>query len=253
MRLPGRLCAVVWVAGLFSFSLCQDNCKVLDGKPGQAGVPGRDGWPGQKGEKGEPALQVQLSKEALVDLKGDEGEQGLVGDIGIKGYQGLLGPPGPAGPPGPSGSSGASSGHADASKAAFSVLRTAKEYPSYNKPVTFNKAIINVNNDFQLEKGEFTCRVAGVYYFVFHSVSEEHLCLKLRSNRNPELGLTFCDFNQMKKSQVVSGGAVLELARGNKVWIEPVRNPDRAQEYNKMTSKDEMSTVFNGFLIFTTG
>lgn len=251
--MAGHLFAAVWVAGLFSFTLSQNDCKVLDGKAGQAGNPGRDGWPGQKGEKGQPASQVQLSKDEMNFLKGDEGEQGPVGDIGIKGFQGFIGPPGPAGPPGPVGVSGGSSGDVDTSKAAFSVVRTSRTDPSYNRPVTFDKAVTNVNDDFSLETGRFSCSVAGVYYFVFHSVSEESLCLKLRRDTDPEVGLTFCDFNLNKRSQVVSGGAVLELARGSKVWIEPVKNPDRVGEYNKMAKKADMSAVFSGFLIFTTG
>ena len=89
---------------------------------------------------------MQLSKEALDALKGDEGEQGPVGDIGVKGYQGLLGPTGTAGRQGTSGSSGDSFGDADVSKAAFSVIRTRKTYPSHNQPVAFDRAIINVNN-----------------------------------------------------------------------------------------------------------
>ncbi|XP_066502179.1 complement C1q subcomponent subunit A [Hoplias malabaricus] len=249
---PARLFAAVCVCGLVSFSLGQPDCRLQDGKTGQDGVPGRDGWPGQKGEKGDSGLQVQLSKEALAAFKGHEGEQGPVGDIGIKGYQGLLGPPGPAGPPGPSGSTGYTFG--GDSKAAFSVLRTNKVFPSYNRPVTFDKVNINIHNDFDLTTGQFTCRIAGVYYFVFSSVSEDNLCLKLRSNGATPVSLTFCDFNQRKISQVVSGGAVLELAEGNKVWIEPVKNPDRESlDYNRMTTKSDHSAVFNGFLIFTTG
>ncbi|XP_036444877.1 complement C1q subcomponent subunit A [Colossoma macropomum] len=253
MKPAGHLFAAVWVVGLFSFSLSQKDCALQNGKAGEPGIPGRDGWQGQKGEKGEPGLQVQLSKEALAALKGDEGEQGPVGGIGVKGYQGLLGPPGPAGPPGPSGSTGDSFGDADVSKAAFSVIRTRKMYPNYNQPVAFDKAIINVNNDFNIETGHFICKVPGVYYFVFHSVSEGNLCLKLRSDRSPDVSLTFCDFNQRQVSQVVSGGAVLELAKGNRVWIEPVRNPERESvEYNRMTIKSEPSAVFSGFLVFGT-
>lgn len=56
MQLSVDLFGAVWVAALLSFSLCQDNCRVQDGKPGQPGVSGRDGRSGQKGEKGEPGM-----------------------------------------------------------------------------------------------------------------------------------------------------------------------------------------------------
>lgn len=51
------LCLVlVCVAVLLPSGLCQDSCRVQDGKPGEKGVPGRDGLTGQKGEKGEPSM-----------------------------------------------------------------------------------------------------------------------------------------------------------------------------------------------------
>ncbi|XP_076835516.1 complement C1q subcomponent subunit A [Brachyhypopomus gauderio] len=247
MQLLDHFFLLVWVAALFPSGLCQDSCQVHDGKPGQAGVPGRDGWPGQKGDKGEPGLQVELSKSVLDGLKGDEGEQGLIGELGVNGYEGLLGPPGPAGPAGQTGPTAGGFGLAAESKAAFSVVRTTKEIPRTNKPVTFDKEHVNVNGDFKLPTGIFTCRVPGVYYFVFHAVSEGNLCLKLIRDGNSPEDLLFCDFNRLGALQVVSGGAVFELAKGNKVWIEPWKD---TQDYNKMTTKSEMSTVFNGFLIF---
>lgn len=56
MQLAVSLFGAVLVAGLLSFSLCQDNCRVKDGAAGQQGIPGRDGRPGNKGEKGEPGM-----------------------------------------------------------------------------------------------------------------------------------------------------------------------------------------------------
>ncbi|KAG9265607.1 complement C1q subcomponent subunit A [Astyanax mexicanus] len=255
MQLAGHLFAAVWVAGLFSFSLCQDDCKRLDGKPGKPGNPGRDGSPGEKGEKGDPAPQVHLSEEEMVALKGEQGEQGHRGQMGLQGFEGLLGPEGPAGPAGPDGVTAANSGdvNSGASKVAFSVVRTDKQIITYNTPVIFDKAITNEHNDFHTNSGRFTCSVAGVYYFVFHFVSEVNLCLKLKTDTNPVVDLTFCDFNLQRRSQVLSGGAVLKLAKGNRVWIERV-NPHNMplKGFEKITMKSEMSLVFSGFLIFST-
>ena len=47
---------LVCVAALFPSGLCQDSCRVSDGKPGEKGSPGWDGLPGPKGEKGEPCM-----------------------------------------------------------------------------------------------------------------------------------------------------------------------------------------------------
>lgn len=195
---------------------------------------------------------MELSKEELIALKGDKGEDGPIGDIGPKGFDGLLGPPGLIGPPGNPGTS-ASTGLSNAKKAAFTVVRKINENPKYNSPVIFNEVLTNLNNDFNLQNAKFSCKVAGVYYFVFHSVSEGDLCLKLLSDNNAKVSLIFCDYNQRRTSisQVLSGGFVIELAVGDKVWIEPFKIPGRSRETNKM-SKTEMS-VFSGFLIFASG
>ncbi|TSQ12715.1 F-box only protein 40 [Bagarius yarrelli] len=233
-------------------NLCQDFCRVQDGKPGEPGVSGRDGWPGQKGDKGEPGLQVQLSKEALAAFKGDEGEDGPVGDIGAKGFSGSLGPPGPVGPPG---NPGSSTGEIISKKdqAAFTAVRKTNKNPDYNRPVEFSEELANLNNDFNIKTGYFTCKIAGVYYFVFHSVSEGDLCLNLLSDNDARVSLKFCDFNQRKTSisQVMSGGVVIKLNKGHKVWLEPFKFAGHSRETNKM-SKTEM-TVFSGFLIFASG
>lgn len=195
---------------------------------------------------------MQLSKEALAALKGDKGEDGPIGDIGAKGFNGLLGPQGPTGPPGNPGSS-VGSGLSNANKAAFTVMRNIDQNPGYNQPVIFNEILTNLNNDFDVTTGHFRCKVAGVYYFVFHAVSEGDLCLKLKSNKNAQVSLLFCDYNQRRTSisQVMSGGFVIELTAKNEVWLEPFKITDRSKETNKM-SKNEKS-VFSGFLIFAKG
>lgn len=197
---------------------------------------------------------MELSKEALIALKGDKGEDGPIGDIGDKGFHGLLGPPGPTGPPGNPGRSGGS-GLSNVNKAAFTVVRKKNEYPRYNSPVIFNEELTNLNKDFDIARGQFTCKVAGTYYFVFHFVSEGDLCIKLISDSKDNVNLLFCDYNQRKTSvsitQVLSGGAVIQLAKGNSVRLEPARISGHQRETNKM-SKTEMS-VFSGFLIFASG
>ncbi|KAI5096582.1 complement C1q subcomponent subunit C, partial [Silurus meridionalis] len=138
-------------------------------------------------------------------------------------------------------------------KAAFTVTRKKNEYPRYNSPLIFTEQLINLNSDFNIQTGYFTCKIPGMYYFVFHFVSEGDLCVKLMSDNSARVTLSFCDFNKRTSSvsQVMSGGFVIELAKGNKVWIQPFKNPEHNTETYKM-SKTEKS-VFNGFLIFATG
>lgn len=253
MQLSVHLFGVFWVAVLLSFSLCQDVCRqAQSGKPGEPGISGRDGWPGQKGEIGEPGLQVELNKEVLTAFKGDKGEDGPIGDIGAKGFPGILGPPGPIGPPGNPGSS-VDRVISNEKQAAFTVVRKINENPQYKKPVKFNEELANLNKDFNLATGYFTCKVSGVYYVVFHSVSEGDLCLNLLSDNDARVSLKFCDYNQRKTNiaQVMSGGVVIKLNEGHRVWLEPFKIAGHNRETNKM-SKTEM-TVFSGFLIFASG
>lgn len=194
-------------------------------------------------------VQLELRKEELSIFKGDKGENGPVGDLGPKGFAGELGPQGPIGPPGNPGMSGAS-GKSNTRKAAFTAIRKINVNPRYNKALEFTEQLANLNNNFNLQTGFFTCSVPGVYYFVFHSVSEGDLCLKLASDNAAKVSLIFCDYNQRRSSvsQVVSGGAVIELAERNKVWLEPFKQTEHRRETNKMSKTD--ITVFSGFLIF---
>lgn len=174
------------------------------------------------------------------------GIRGPPGDLGQKGFMGAQGPKGFSGPKGPRGFSGGidgSGGNAN-KKPAFSVLRNKADLASYSKPVTLDNQLSNVDNEFNLATGYFTCKVPGVYYFVFHASSEGHLCLRLKSNRNA-VSLNFCDLNPRSLSVVVSGGAVLQLSTNDKVWIEPFSKSAGGSKMPK-----SMSAVFNGFLIY---
>lgn len=241
---PLALLAFLWV--LLPFAFCQDDTCAIHGKDGVNGIPGRGGLPGAKGEKGAPALQDELNSIPLQELKGETGIRGPPGDLGQKGFMGAQGPKGFSGPKGPRGSSGGidgSGGNAN-KKPAFSVLRNKADLASYGKPVTFDNPLSNVDNEFNLATGYFTCKVPGVYYFVFHASSEGHLCLRFKSNRNA-VSLNFCDLNPRSLSVVVSGGAVLQLSTNDKVWIEPFTKSAGGSKMPK-----SMSAVFNGFLIY---
>lgn len=192
-------------------------------------------------------LQVALSKEVLSRFKGDTGDFGPVGPPGPEGFSGEHGPRGLSGHPGSPGSPFVKSPHS--SKVAFSVIWSMTSHPNYDRPFKFDnsKVLINVNKDFDVNTGYFTCQVPGVYYFVFHSVSDKNLCLRLRRDQ-PDIKLAFCDFEQGTSAHVLSGGAVFELAKGTKVWIEPFKNSDSSIETNMMSLN--ANNVFNGFLLF---
>ncbi|KAL0994997.1 hypothetical protein UPYG_G00130440 [Umbra pygmaea] len=239
--------SVLLVVVLFSLVRCQDICSFQDGKPGEPGTPGRDGRAGAKGQKGEPVLP--LDPRPGSSLKGPKGSKGSPGDMGPKGFAGDLGPeghPGLRGERGPPGKAGLPS---QQHRAAFSVTRNDTSYPLWNRPLTYTMAITS-SSLINLNSGYFTCSTAGVYYFVFHSESKVGMCLYLKSDALPDRNLGFCDYNNRPTySQVLSGGVVLDLLPGHKVWLEPFKDklPDTVKD-----DKKEKKIVFNGFLLFPT-
>ncbi|XP_048023464.1 complement C1q subcomponent subunit A [Megalobrama amblycephala] len=237
------LFAFLWVGVLLPYASCQDGC-AIHGKDGVNGLPGRDGLSGAKGDKGAPALQDELNSVNIEELKGEMGSRGPPGEPGPQGFIGDRGPIGPPGPKGPKGPSAGIGGIVASQKPAFSVLRKTADYASYGQPVIFDSQLSNVNNNFNLQTGYFTCKVPGVYYFVFHASSEGHLCLRLKSDSASPVSLSFCDFNLRSQSLVVSGGAVLKLSKNNRVWIEPFKDSSGGR------MSKSMSVVFNGFLIY---
>lgn len=243
------LLILVCVTLLLLLGRGQEDCKVLDGRPGEAGVPGMDGRQGAKGEKGEPAPVLQVNEGILMKQKGVMGSPGPPGVMGPKGYSGDLGPEGLPGVPGPKGPPGHVSGSSQFSRSAFSVVRTERNLPRYNEKFTFQSAITSSPEDFDLDTGIFTCKRPGVYYFVFHSMSKVSMCLNLRSDVTDERRLVFCDYNSRKKSQVLTGGAVLTLEKGQKVWLEMYKDKQPDSVPGDTTDKE---LVFNGLMLFST-
>lgn len=225
------------------------SCKGTDGRPGEAGLAGRDGWPGLKGEKGQPA---QLDKVGnLPPVKGARGSRGSQGALGPKGYQGDIGEEGEMGPPGAQGPQAGNYNPAATiiHRSAFSVVRTLNTYPPVNMKVVFQNTITNTPGDFDLATGTFTCRVPGVYYFVFHAYSKVSMCLRLRSQVVSDSTLGFCDYNGRRTGQVLTGGVVLQLNQGQHVWMESFM--DR-QGHVVTADTQEKQIIFNGFLLFPT-
>ncbi|KAJ8405914.1 hypothetical protein AAFF_G00313510 [Aldrovandia affinis] len=247
MHCLAREFLVLWLAMFLASVLCHPECGWQDGKNGEAGRPGRDGHLGQKGQKGEPAPWAD--SDMKTGVKGDHGDKGFPGPVGSKGYRGEQGPLGPAGPQGPSGGSGDSSSLDSQHQSAFSVERTRKEKPANAAPVAFDAVITDINNNFNIQTGHFTCKIPGTYYFVFHSMSMGNLCLALKSDALTGESLGFCDSNKRGNTQLISGGAVLQLAQGQKVWVEPFKD-DKNNLANHMATTKHNSIVFNGFMVW---
>ncbi|CAI5687259.1 unnamed protein product [Oreochromis niloticus] len=248
------LAVLVGVAILLEAVQCQVSCKGANGERGVNGAPGRNGLPGMKGEKGEPAVMIQgpVDTASLLRQKGEVGNRGTQGPQGPKGFRGDLGKAGEDGPPGRPGPDGRlSQGRHTSqqqSRSAFSVIRTDSAYPTFNQKITYQKAVVNTNGDLDTRTGVFTCRVQGTYYFNFHSVAKVSMCLQIVYD-GPRRTLGFCDYNRSTRQseQVLSGGVVLQLTVGQKVWLESFREN---QVPTDTRENREKKIIFNGFLLF---
>lgn len=125
-------------------------------------------------------------------------------------------------------------------QSAFSVTRQTSQYPSKNVPVVFNTVITNANHDYDTTTGKFTCRLPGVYYFVFHSSHTANLCVILHKNQRRMA--SFCD-HKTNTMQVSSGGTLLHLAAADEVWLG-------VNDYNGMVGIANSDSIFSGFLLF---
>ncbi|KAM8756229.1 complement C1q subcomponent subunit A [Acanthopagrus schlegelii] len=246
------LLVLVAVALLLSTGRCDVSCTGRDGQPGQAGIPGRNGWAGAKGEKGEPAVMASgpVDPAVLLRLKGERGSRGNQGLMGPKGYQGQVGPAGfPGGPgrPGPEGRNIGQGVHSpQQARSAFSAVRTHSSYPRFDQAVTYQTTVFKTQEDFNAATGHFTCRVPGVYYFTFNSVAKASMCLRIASEALAHK-LGFCDYKGIG-DQVLSGGAVIQLRAGQKVWLESFRDQQRDTDVRDPNDKQ---IIFSGFLLFS--
>ncbi|XP_050178134.1 complement C1q subcomponent subunit C-like [Myiozetetes cayanensis] len=213
------------------------NCYGAPGLPGMPGMPGKDGRDGLKGAKGEPGVPAPPAVQGPKGMKGEPGSPGLPGKNGPNGLPGPAGDPGVIGLPGEPGMPGS---YKQKHQSAFSVTRQTKEHPLKNVPVVFNHVITNTNDDYDTTTGKFTCKLPGLYYFVFHTSQTANLCTMLHKNQRRMA--SFCD-HKTNAVQVSSGGVLLQLAAEDQVWLE-------VNDYNGMVGIAGSDSIFSGFLLF---
>nr|XP_012624124.1 protein HP-25 homolog 1-like [Microcebus murinus] len=190
------------------------------------------------------ALLVPL---LVADVKSSEGPKpcasrgppGPPGLMGLPGRPGLPGPRGIPGPVGPPGLPGVVEKCPPLPQSAFSVKKTGP-FPGPSKRLVFQEALYNHQGHFDLATGVFTCAVPGVYYFGF-DIALFHNVVKVGLMRN---GIQVRDKQGEARDthEYISGGSVLQLEKGDRVWLES--KLDEAESESGTTP-----TVFYGYLL----
>lgn len=177
-------------------------------------------------------------------FKGDPGESGPPGKPGNVGLPGPSGPLGDSGPQGLKGVKGNPGNIRDQPRPAFSAIR--QNPMTLGNVVIFDKVLTNQESPYQNHTGRFICAVPGFYYFNFQVISKWDLCLFIKSSSGgqPRDSLSFSNTNNKGLFQVLAGGTVLQLRRGDEVWIE--KDPAKGRIYQGT----EADSIFSGFLIF---
>ncbi|XP_072445276.1 uncharacterized protein [Chiloscyllium punctatum] len=185
------------------------------GAPGAAGRPGSVGWPGRQGPRGYPGEKGVNGRNGLPGRKGPvgmPGPRGLIGPNGPPGPMGEKGDPGPMGPRGP---------NAFLISTAFSAVLDTNNPPS-GTPIIWQRTIFNENGDYHPETGIYQVRIAGIYRFHYIlQVYSMNAYVVFKIN-DAVVWSTFQPFNSYY--EVASGGLVVSLNHGDRVWLEVIDN-----------------------------
>ncbi len=216
----------------------------IPGLMGPTGLIGPPGLPGPKGEYGPPG-KPGMPGEGKPGLPGPIGPTGIPGPGGPPGQPGIPGPPGPRGLPGPPvqspfsgqilpdtgpGLDGAKGGYTKEKPGGAIIGRNGIDMPAFTaqlttpfppvgQPVVFNKILYNGNQNYNSQTGIFTCKIPGIYYFVYHvNCKGNNVWVGLYRNNEPVM----YTYDEYKKSYLdqASGSAVLPLQFGDTVHIQ---------------------------------
>ena len=202
---------------------------------GEAGIKGEPGL-GEKGERGDTGPRGSPGKVGPVGPQGI-GEQGLVGERGLHGTKGERGVPG---------SKGEQGSNAVTRQSAFTAVRTiSTEQAGTDVVIAFNEIITNIGNDFSTSTNKFTCRVPGVYVFMFN-INTDHDSINtmvnlVKNGQNIVGAVRDYQTDYSGQDSGVSGSAVLSLTNGDQVWVKLKQGE---------VSSDEKATNFSGYLLY---
>ncbi|XP_028826584.1 complement C1q tumor necrosis factor-related protein 5 [Denticeps clupeoides] len=232
-RLPAAYLLLLGLSAALEDNKIPNFCSGSPGIPGSPGLHGSPGQPGRDGRDGRDAPPGEMGE------KGDRGEPGQPGPRGLTGDTGH---------PGPKGEKGVDGECAVAPKSAFSAkISDSRPMPVPSQdPVRFDHIILNEQSDYSAETGHFTCRVPGVYYFAVHAtVYRTSLQFDLVKNSHT-VASYFQFFGNWSKPVSLSGGTLLHLIPGDKVWVQMALG-----EFNGFYSSTKTDSTFTGFLVYS--
>ncbi len=149
----------------------------------------------------------------------------------IEFFPGPQGAAGPAGPPGPPiNTTGQQS-------AFFASVGTI--LPVTAKVVVFNQVFYNGQNHYNQTSGQFFCQIPGVYEFQFSCIGAKTLGT-VTLKKNDTVQLTAETINISNTRSLAEGSVVLNLQRGDRVWIE----------VSKGANGIVRSSYFSGHILF---
>ena len=226
------------------------------GPPGPPGLPGIAGNPGMPGVPGDHGSNGQNGVPGFPGAKGDAGDRGL---SGLKGEAGDYGPPGingHAGPRGPAGNennnlnswTGASPGGSPNPpvQSAFSVARLTTLTAPQNSDLvmTYEHTFTNINNNFDALTGVYAAPVPGAYMFMLniHMASTTNSPY-VKLMKNGQIQLAAHDYDYSDAYDSTSNSLILELKRGDQVWLQ-------LDQGNEVHSNSNKYTTFSGYLLF---
>ncbi|CAF95529.1 unnamed protein product, partial [Tetraodon nigroviridis] len=179
-------------------------------------------------------------------LKGDRGDRGDRGTPGKRGPEGPAGSPGPAGTKGSKGPAGPPGDSCKLQHSAFSVGRrkSLHSLEAY-QALVFDTVFVNLEQQFDMFKGRFACRLPGVYFFNLniHTWNFKETYLHIMKNDEEQ---TIVYAQPSDRSIMQSQSVMLQLEQGDEVWIRLYK---RERENAVYGDDVDVYITFNGYLI----
>ncbi|XP_029945196.1 complement C1q tumor necrosis factor-related protein 6-like [Salarias fasciatus] len=179
-------------------------------------------------------------------LKGDKGDRG---DRGTPGKAGLEGPPGSRGPMGAKGSKGQAGPPGSPCKAQYSAFSVGRRKSLHSldsyQALIFDTVFVNLDGQFSMFDGKFSCAVPGVYFFNLniHTWNFKETYLHIMQNE-AERAIVYAQ--PADRSIMQSQSLMLRLELGDEVWVRLYKR----ERENAIYSDDvDVYITFNGHLI----